>query len=97
MNPTMRVDYTTKPIGARLSQAGTIAICPVCGRNGERRAHSAKTKPWIFVHEAEVTAHAHKPLSTKLVQKCASPSAGETPLANGEGNAAEPQQGVLGR
>lgn len=94
-NPTMHVDYTKRPIGARVSQAGTIALCPVCGQAGERRHHNAKTKPWLFVHEAEVTAHLCKPPSAKVLRKCASPTAGETPLAAGEGPA--PEQEVLGR
>lgn len=94
----MNVDYTTKPIGARLSQAGTIALCPVCEQRGERRPHDAKTKPWLFVHAAEVIAHPRKPSTVKVTAKCASPHAGVTPLAAGEDrNAAEPQQEVLGR
>lgn len=96
--PTMFVDYTKKPLGARFSQAGTIALCPVCHQLGERREHDAKTKPWLFVHEAEVTAHPSKPPTVKVLRKCASPTPGETPLARGEDrNASEPMQEVLGR
>jgi hypothetical protein len=96
--PTMVVDYTTKALGSRLSQAGTIALCPICHQFGERRVHDAKTKPWLFVHEVEVTAHPRRPATTKILRKCASPTAGETPLASGgDRGAAEPMQGVLGR
>lgn len=96
--PTMTVDYRKKPVGSRLSGAGTIALCPVCGELGERRQHDAKTKPWLFVHEAIVTAHPRKPPSSKVTVKCASPTPGETLLARGEDrDAAEPQQEVLGR
>jgi len=92
------VDYTTKPLGARVSSAGTIALCPVCHMFGERRPHDAKTKPWMFVHEAEIVAHARRPSTVKILRKCVSPHAGETPLARGEDRrAAEPQQEVLGR
>lgn len=94
--PTMTVDYTKKAIGARLSQAGTIAVCPVCSLPGERRPHDAKTKPWLFVHEAVVTAHPRKPPTSKITVKCAAPHPGETPLGRGEDRAAsEPTQGSL--
>lgn len=94
----MIVDYTTKPPGTRVSQTGIIALCPVCRMLGERRPHDAKTKPWLFVHEVEIVSHPRRPSSMKILRKCASPHAGETPLRTGEDRRAEePQQEVLGR
>lgn len=94
----MIVDYTNKPLGARVSSAGIIALCPVCRTFGERRPNDAKTKPWLFVHEAEIVPHVRRPSVTKILRKCTSPQPGETPLRRGEDrSASEPQQEVLGR
>lgn len=95
---SMAVDYAVKVEGSRVSQAGIIARCPVCLSLGERRPHDAKTKPWLFVHEAEIIPHTRRPSTVKILRKCASPAPGPTPLRHGEDRRAEePQQEVLGR